>query len=342
MILESAFPDPPPDNGIRAPQGGSTHKDIDQTLIGRILAGCSNQSASGEDRMGAEIVKLLWKWDPDRITNLARLCIQVGTNPESWKTAKGVVIPKPGKPDYRQVRAHRVIALLDSLGKPVEKTAAHLIADQLEHKRSLHEGQYGCRHRRSCVDAVAVLISDAQQAWNQKNVAGALLMDVKSAFNNVSRGHLVGRMMTPGVESDLIRWTESLVSDRKVQLVLNGQEGDDHEADTGIPQGTPVSPIPFTVYLSVLFGYVEERVPGVKALSFVDDVAWTTQGTTEDNISESLEQAATAAQEWAAANAVSFDTEKTEAILLSRRRKHQAPAGPPRGIQVEERTYGGD
>jgi len=72
-----------------------------------------------------------------------------------------IVIPKPGKPDYR---AHRVIALLDSLGKLVEKTAAHLIADQLERERSLHEGQDGCRRRRSCVDAVAVLISDAQKA----------------------------------------------------------------------------------------------------------------------------------------------------------------------------------
>ena len=50
--------------------------------------------------MGAEIVKLLWEWDPERITNLARLCIQIGSHPESWKTEKGVVIPKPGKPDY--------------------------------------------------------------------------------------------------------------------------------------------------------------------------------------------------------------------------------------------------
>jgi len=219
-------------------------------------------------------------------------------------------------PDYRQVRAHRVIALLDSLGKLVEKTAAHLIADQLERNRSLHEGQYGCRRRRSWVDVVAVLISDAERAWSQKRIAGALLMDVKSALNNVSRGHLV-------------RWIESFVSDRKVHLVLNGQEGGTHEVETGIPQGSPVSPILSTVYLSGLFGYVEERVPGVKALSFVDDVAWTTEGDTEDDISRTLEQAAAAAQDWAEANAVSFDTEKTEAILLSRRRKRKTPAAPP-------------
>ena len=108
--------------------------------------------------------------------------------------------------------------------------------------------------------------------------------------------------------------------------------------DTGIPQGSPVSPILFTVYLSGLFGYVEERVPGIRSLSFVDDVAWTSEGATEDAISESLEQAATAAQEWAAANAATFDTEKTEAILFSRRRKHNTPAAPPRGILVDGRA----
>ena len=125
---------------------------------------------------------------------------------------------------------------------------------------------------------------------------------------------------------------------RRVRLVLNGQEGIDHEVDTGIPQGSPVSPILFTVYLSGLFGYMEDRVPGIKALSFVDDVAWTTEGTTGNGISESLEQTAAAAQEWATANAVSFDTAKTEAILLSGRRKCKTPAAPPRGIEVEGRT----
>jgi len=127
--------------------------------------------------------------------------------------------------------------------------------------------------------------------------------------------------MDLGVEGDLVRWTESFVSDRKVRLVLNGQEGSDHEVETGIPQGSPVYPILFTAYLSGLFRHVEEQVQGVKALSFVDDVAWTTKGNSEDDICQTLELAAAAAQEWAEANAVAFDTEKMEAILLSRRRK---------------------
>jgi len=61
MLTEAAFPEPPADNGVTAPQDGSAHSAIDQALTDRILAGCSNQSATGEDRMRAEIVKLLWE-----------------------------------------------------------------------------------------------------------------------------------------------------------------------------------------------------------------------------------------------------------------------------------------
>jgi len=92
----------------------------------------SSQSEPEEDRMVAGTIKLLWKWDPERITSGGVY------HPSGWKMAKGVVILKP---DYRQVRAHRVIVLLGSLGKVVEKPAAHLISDQLERSRSLHDGQ---------------------------------------------------------------------------------------------------------------------------------------------------------------------------------------------------------
>jgi len=83
--------------------------------------------------MGAEIVTVMWEWAPGRITAFVRARIELGHHPEGWKTAKAVVIPKP---DYTRVRAHRVISLLDSISKLVERTAAHLIADHLE-RRSL-------------------------------------------------------------------------------------------------------------------------------------------------------------------------------------------------------------
>jgi hypothetical protein len=50
-------------------------------------------------------------------------------HPGAWKTAKDVLLRKPGKPNYTQVKAWRMISLLSCLGKVIKKLAADLIAD---------------------------------------------------------------------------------------------------------------------------------------------------------------------------------------------------------------------
>ena len=155
--------------------------------------------------------------------------------------------------DYTKVRAYRVISLLDVISKLLERTAAHLIVDHLERKKGLHEGQFGCRKRRSCVDAVAILMNRRQKAWGEKKVAEALFMDVKSAFNNVCKAHLGKRMETLGIESDLIRWTMSFMSDRQVKIVLDGEVGEASPVDTGVPQGSPTAPI---LFCHVIIGHI--------------------------------------------------------------------------------------
>ena len=61
-------------------------------------------------------------------------------------------------------------------------------------------------------------------------------------------------------------------------MVVDGQEGDDTEVTTGLPQGSAVSPILFAIYIAEVHEFVESRVPGVRALPFVDDVTWLAVG----------------------------------------------------------------
>jgi len=137
---------------------------VNAHLVASLLGKASKNSAPGDDRISAAIVKVFWQWDKQQITQSVRVCIRLGHHPKLWKTAKRVVIPKPGKPDYANVRDYRVISLLDVISKLVERIAAHLIAGHLERKRGLHDGQFGCRKRQSCVDAVAVLMNHTQQS----------------------------------------------------------------------------------------------------------------------------------------------------------------------------------
>jgi len=116
-----------------------------------------------------------------------------------------VVIPKPNKPDYGVAKAYRVITLLNCLGKVVEKVAANAVAEECERRRLLHNGQFGCRKRRSAIDAVGRLMKRVEEVWGRGNTAAVLLMDVKGAFPHVAKGNLIKRMEEMGFEADLVR-----------------------------------------------------------------------------------------------------------------------------------------
>jgi len=122
-------------------------------------------------------------------------------------------------------------------------------------------------------------------------------MDVKSAFNNVDKTFLGKRMEQLGLEADLICWTMSFMSDRRVKLVLDGKLGKENPVDTSVPQGSPAAPTLFINYLSGIFDEVERAAPGVIGLSFVDDIRWWVEGKNAEEVANKLLLAAATAIE---------------------------------------------
>ena len=64
----------------------------------------------------------------------------------------------------------------------------------------------GARKGRSAIDAVATLVHTVQEIWAEKKLAAALFMDVKGAFDHVSKGQLIKRMIELEVDGDLVKW----------------------------------------------------------------------------------------------------------------------------------------
>ena len=97
-------------------------------------------------------------WDVKQVIALVKQCVQLGIHPQVWKTAQGILLHKPDKPDYTQIKAYRVISLLNCLGKVVEKVVADIIAAYCKAAEVLHTGQIGCRRHWSALDTVSCLI----------------------------------------------------------------------------------------------------------------------------------------------------------------------------------------
>ena len=131
------------------------------------------------------------------------------------------------------------------------------------------------------------------------------------------------RMADLGIDDDLIGWTQSFLTDRWVELVIDGYINSKHKVETGIPQGSPVSPILFLIYISGVFFQVESQLPQITCLSFVDDLGFLVAGHSVYEIRKTLEKVGKIALNWAASHAVTYDISKTEAVLFSKARNHK-------------------
>jgi retron-type reverse transcriptase len=81
----------------------------------------------------------------------------------------------------------------------------------------------------------------------------------------------VKRLIELKISGDIIRWINSFFIDRKVQLVINGYTYFLKEVETGLPQGSLISPILFVIYISRFFDHIEEKIP-ITTLLFADNI----------------------------------------------------------------------
>jgi hypothetical protein len=322
MLRRESFPPNDNDQYYALPPAASAHTRVTEQAVERALHPQSVKKAPGPDKLSFGAIRLLWKWGKETVVRLTRAAIRMGRHPAVWKRASGVVIRKPGKDDYTKLKAYRSISLLSCMGKVVEKVVAELLSEEAE-RRGLHtDGQFGSRKGRSAVDAAAIMVDIAHATWTNGHITGVLLMDIKAAFPSVAKRRLVNLMKVRQMDGDLIRWTESFLSERMVEMVIKGNAMERHPVAAGVAQGSPVSPILFPIYTSGQIKWVEDYVLA-EGLSVVDDLGWVAMGSDVNQVVTILEICAAKSIQWASRRGLQFGPAKTEAALFTRRRGHK-------------------
>lgn len=95
-------------------------------------------------------------------------------------------------------------------------------------------------------------------------------------------------MLTPNTPY----YSQSFLTDRKVQPVIDGHENREQDIETGILQGPPLSPILCLIYISGVFNQVAESNPAIKSLSFVDELGFIASRFSVKELAKTLRQVA--------------------------------------------------
>jgi len=118
-MRRKSFPPNDDDQYYELPGARNAHTRVTEQADERALFSHSVKKAMGLVKLPFGAIRLLWKWDKERIVRLMKAANPLGTHPAVWKRASGVVIRKPGKHEYTQLKAYRSILLLSCMGKVV-------------------------------------------------------------------------------------------------------------------------------------------------------------------------------------------------------------------------------
>ena len=257
------------------------------------------------------------------------ILLNTGYHPKIWKQATGFILKKSSKPDYSLLKAYRVISLLNCLGKVSERIFARRLSYLAETTTLLHPSQIGGRLKKSAIDAALLLHTEVELNKSKKLVTSTLFLDVKGAFDHVSKNRLLQILKILGLPKSPILWVQSFLSDRLLRLAFDNSIELFHLINTGIPQGSPISPILFLIYIRDLF-----KSRAITYLSYLDDISLTVSSKSLKRNTTILEREVKDIIKLGQDNAIIFDIAKTELIHF-KKSKSRPKLTLPDGSTIE-------
>ena len=102
------------------------------------------------------------------------------------------------------MKSYRVIYLLEYIEKILEKVIANELSRIYEKRSLFYVKQIGARKNRSAIDIIVLFIYEVQGRWKKGEKVVTLFINVKDAFDHVSRKKLAERITNLGLNGDLV------------------------------------------------------------------------------------------------------------------------------------------
>lgn len=249
--------------------------------------------------------------------------------PDSWRTAGVVPVLKPGKP-ASDPTSYRPIALTSCVGKLLEKMVHRRLTHHLETVEALPDCFYGFRRHRCTADAIADIATTLEEGKKKSWTTGVVLLDVSRAFDAVRHDKILAALCRCGVTGRTLRYVEAFLRDRTASVSASGETSSPRSLTCGVPQGSVLSPLLFSVALAALPQAIQiannKRLKTqVQLAVYADDIAlWSSaRGAERLTVQAQLQKALNNTRHFLATLGLTLSASKSVVLCAAPHRTHK-------------------
>jgi hypothetical protein len=164
--------------------------------------------------------------------------------------------------------------LLNTLSKVLEAIVAERIQAAAETHALLLPTQMGARRLRSTETALQLITNKIHTVWgaNRSRIASLLSLDVSGAFPNVSHARLIHNLRKRRIPKEIINWVADFLTNRETEIRLSTYTLESSRVDTGILQGSRMSPILYLFYNADLLDICENVTLRTSRSGFINNI----------------------------------------------------------------------
>ena len=298
--------------------------------IERKLANLKTNKATGPDDISPKIVKEAGDALLTPLMFLYNMSLKDGYVFSQGKTPR--VNPVFKKDDETEIGNYRPISLLSVPSKILET----IVADSIIHhafieNKLITDKQWAYRRGYSTELLLVHMTEIWRSAIDSNKVVGIVVVDFQKAFDCVSHNVLLRKLENEfGINGLLLDWLRSYLDNRKQYTVLNGIASDLNTVKSGIPQGSVLGPMLFSLYTSDL----PEAITTATTYMYADDTTLYCIGDSIDAVISELNKALEELLYWCKTNSLVPHPKKCEAMILHRGRF----TGPLKELTLAQHT----
>ncbi|CAB4006755.1 Hypothetical predicted protein, partial [Paramuricea clavata] len=266
--------------------------------------------SSGYDKISVKLLQVAGGAIVVPLTYIFNQSLKTGIFPDDWKIAK--VTPIHKSEEKTLCGNYRPISVISIVPKVFEKVVHEQLMKYLEHHQIISKFQSGFRVNHSTETSLLHVTNSWLANMDAGLINGVLFLDLKKAFDTVNHKILLSKLGFYGIRGLALSWFQSYLSNRKQICKVNNSLSTFQNITCGIPQGSNLGPLLFTIYINDLPNSLEITEPAM----FADDTSLTATGESSFEIEYKLGGEIQNVKTWLDANKLTLNEEKTEYMLI--------------------------